>query len=70
MRKNMGNVDRIVRIIIAVVLVALYFTNIVTGILGIVLLVVAGVFLLTSLVKTCPLYLPFGLSTCPKKQDA
>ncbi len=64
MKKNMGSTDRIVRSIIAVVIAALYFTQVITGTLGIVLLVLAGVFLLTSFVSFCPLYAPFGLSTC------
>lgn len=68
MKKNMGNTDRIVRFIIAAIFVALYFTGTVTGTIGIVLLVLAGVFVLTSLVSFCPLYAPFGLSTCPTKK--
>ncbi len=67
MKKNMGSTDRIIRVILAIVFAALYFTNTVTGTLGIVLLVLAAVFLLTSLVSFCPLYAPFGISTCPKK---
>lgn len=63
MKKNMGAVDRIIRVVIAVVIAVLYFTNILTGTLGIVLLIIAGVFLLTSLFSFCPLYLPFGLRT-------
>ena len=62
MKKNMGNIDKIVRILIAAVVAVLYFTGIVTGTLGIVLLVLAGVFVLTSLISFCPLYLPFGRS--------
>jgi len=46
----------------------LYFTDVITGTLGIVLLIVAGIFLLTSLVSFCPLYLPFGLKTCKTKE--
>ena len=68
MKKNMGNADRIIRVIIAAVIVALYFTDVVSGTLGIVLLVLAAVFVLTSLVGFCPLYLPFGLSTCAPKE--
>lgn len=64
MKKNMSSADRIIRIIIAAILVTLYFTNVVSGTLGIVLLVVAGVFTLTSLVSFCPLYAIFGCSTC------
>lgn len=67
MKKNMGSTDRIIRVILAIVFAALYFTNTVTGTLGIVLLVLGAVFLLTSLVSFCPLYAPFGISTCPKK---
>lgn len=67
MKKNMGNVDRIVRILIAVVLAVLYFTNVITGTLGLVLVVVAGVFVFTSLISFCPLYTIFGLKTCAIK---
>ncbi|MDB4270832.1 DUF2892 domain-containing protein [bacterium] len=67
MKKNMGSTDRIIRFIVAAIFIALYFTNTVTGIWGIVLLVLAGVFILTSFVSFCPLYAPFGLSTCPNK---
>ena len=63
----MGSTDRIIRVVLAIVFAALYFTHTVTGTLGIVLLVLAAVFLLTSLVSFCPLYAPFGISTCPKK---
>ena len=64
MKKNMGIFDRSIRIIIAAVLVVLYFTNVISGVLAIVLLVVAGVFLLTSLISVCPLYLLLGIKTC------
>lgn len=64
MKKNMGSTDRIVRFIAAAIFILLYFTNVVTGIWGIVLLVLAAVFILTSFVSFCPLYAPFGLSTC------
>jgi len=66
MKKNMGNTDKTVRVIIAVIIAALYFTNTITGTLGIVLLVLAGVFVLTSVISFCPLYAPFGLSTCKR----
>lgn len=67
MKKNMGSVDKIVRIIVAIVFAVLYFTGTVTGTLGIILLVLGGVFVLTSLVGFCPLYAPFGISTCSTK---
>lgn len=63
----MSNVDRIVRILIVAVLAALYFTGTVTGTIGIILLVAAGIFTLTSLVSFCPIYAIFGISTCKVK---
>jgi hypothetical protein len=67
MKANMGNTDRLIRVILALVMIALYATETVTGPAGIVLLVLAAVFILTSLVKFCPLYPLVGLNTCPKK---
>jgi glucokinase len=64
MKKNMGSADKVVRIILATVFAALYFTGTVSGTLGLVLLVLGGVFLATSLISFCPLYTIFGLSTC------
>ena len=69
MKKNMGNSDRIIRFIIAAVIGVLYYTGTISGTLGIVLLVLAGVFVLTSFVSFCPLYVPFGISTCPAKKS-
>ena len=63
MKKNMGSADRIVRVLLAIVFGVLYFTHTVTGTLGIVLLVLGIVFLLTSFISFCPLYLPFGIRT-------
>lgn len=68
MKKNMGSADRIIRFIIAAIIAVLYFTNVISGTLGIVLLVLAGVFVLTSFISFCPLYAPFGLSTCQRKE--
>jgi hypothetical protein len=64
MKKNMGSADKIIRFILAAVFVALYLTGTVTGTIGIVLLVLAGVFVATSFISFCPLYAPFGLKTC------
>lgn len=61
----MGTADRIIRVIIAAILVALYLMEIVTGTLGIALLIVAGVFLVTSITSFCGLYTLFGIRTCP-----
>lgn len=70
MKKNMGNADRIIRLLLAVAVAVLYFTHVITGTFGIVLLVIAGVFVLTSLVSFCPLYTLIGVNTCAvKKQD-
>lgn len=68
MKKNMGNVDRFIRITLAVIVAVLFYTNVINGTLGIVLLVLAGVFVLTSFVGFCPLYALFGLNTCPIKK--
>lgn len=70
MKKNMGNADRIIRVIIAAIVGVLYFTGTISGTLGIVLLVLAGVFVLTSLISFCPLYAPFGFKTCQVKNKA
>jgi uncharacterized membrane protein len=67
MKKNMGTTERVIRTLIAVFLAVLYFTNTISGTLGIVLLALAVVFLLTSLLGFCPLYLPFGISTRKKE---
>lgn len=64
MTKNMGSADRIIRIIIAAIVGILYFTGTISGTLGIVLLLLAGVFVLTSVISFCPLYAPFGIKTC------
>ena len=66
MKKNMGMADRMIRILIAIAAAVLFFTDTVTGTLGIVLLAIGGIFLLTSLVSFCPLYAIFGVRTCAK----
>lgn len=68
LNKNMSSIDRIIRLVVAVVFAALYFTGVVGGTVGIILLVLGGVFVLTSLVSFCPLYALFGLSTLGKKE--
>jgi CBS-domain-containing membrane protein len=64
MTKNMGTADRIIRTIIAAIIATLYFTNVITGTLGIVLVALAVIFVFTSAISFCPLYAPFGLSSC------
>ena len=68
MKTNVGTIDKVIRIALAIVFAVLYFTGTVTGTLGIILLVLGGVFLLTSLMGTCPLYSIVGISTCPVKK--
>ena len=63
MKRNLSNTDRIVRIIVAAVFAYLYFAGVVGGTLGIVLLVLAVVFVATSAISFCPLYLPFKFNT-------
>ena len=64
----MGSTDKVIRLSVAAVLAALYFTGTVTGTLGIVALVAAGVFTLTSLVSFCPIYPILGINTCTVKK--
>ena len=66
MKKNMGTIDKAIRLVVAVAIAVLFYTGVITGVLGIVLLVLAAVFVLTSLISFCPLYLPFGLNTGKK----
>ena len=68
MKKNMGTIDRVIRILVAVVIIALYFMGEISGTVAIVLLVFAIVFIATSLASSCPLYLPFGINTAGKKK--
>lgn len=64
MKKNMGNADRIIRLVAAVAIGVLYGLNLISGTVALVLGVVAVAFFATSLIGWCPMYLPFGLSTC------
>jgi len=67
MKRNMSNIDRIARIVLAAIFAYLYFGGIVTGTLGVVLLVLGVVFMLTSIIAFCPLYVPFKFSTYKDK---
>lgn len=67
MKKNMGNIDRIIRVIAAIVFSVLYFTGTVTGTVGLVLVILGAVFLATSFISFCPLYTLLGVNTCEKK---
>jgi len=63
MKQNMGTIDRAVRVLVAAVIGFLYYNGTITGTVGIILLVLAAVFVVTALIGVCPLYLPFHLST-------
>jgi hypothetical protein len=68
MKKNMGTADKLIRLIVAAVLTFLFYNGTITGTLGIVVVVIAAVFALTSLVSFCPLYNLLGINTCPVKK--
>jgi hypothetical protein len=68
MKKNMGSADRVIRFLIAALIGVLYFTNIISGTFGLILIILAAIFLITSFISFCPLYWPFGISTCKKKE--
>jgi len=68
MKKNMGMADRIIRIVIALVVIALYAFGKIPGVLGIVLIIVSGIFILTSMISICPLYIPLKINTRGKKE--
>jgi len=67
MKKNMGSTDSIIRILVAIVIAILYFTHLISGTLAIILGVLAVIFVATSFMSFCPLYLPFGISTRKKE---
>jgi hypothetical protein len=68
MKKNMGSTDKVIRILIALIIGLLYYLGIISGTTALVLGIFAVIFVLTSLISFCPLYLPLGISTCKKKE--
>ncbi|MCZ2443946.1 MAG: DUF2892 domain-containing protein [Flavobacteriales bacterium] len=68
MKTNMGGIDRMLRIGIAIAIAILFFTKIISGVLGIALMILAGVFLVTSFIGFCPIYTLFGINTCKTKK--
>jgi uncharacterized membrane protein len=68
MKKNIGKADKLIRLVVAALIITLYLTNVISGTLGIVMIVVAVVFALTALINFCPLYPILGISTCAKKK--
>lgn len=67
MKKNIGTIDKVIRILVAVVVALLYFTHVITGILAIILLALSAIFILTVIFGFCPLYYPLSISTAKKK---
>ncbi len=67
MKTNMGTLDKTIRIIIAIIIGYLYYNGTISGTLGIILMVFAAIFILTSIISFCPLYTIFGIKTCKKK---
>lgn len=70
MKKNMGFADRIIRLLPAAFIFIMWYQQIISGPLAIVLLVIAVVFVITSFIGFCPLYKLFGFSTCRTKKEA
>ena len=68
MKSNMGSADKAIRIVLAIVFAGLYITKLVEGKVGLALLVLGGVFLLTSIISFCPLYTLLGMNTSEKKK--
>ncbi|HRD57336.1 MAG TPA: DUF2892 domain-containing protein [Ferruginibacter sp.] len=69
MKKNMGTTNKVIRLLLAIAVAVLYFSNIISGTVAIVLGILAIVFLLTAFIGFCPLYLPFGINTIKKKKN-
>jgi hypothetical protein len=67
MKANMGNIDRLIRIGVAVIIGVLFWQGIIEGLLAYILIGFSVIFILTSLVSFCPLYTVFGITTCKTK---
>jgi hypothetical protein len=69
MKKNMGGLDKVIRLIIALVAGLLVYLEIVDGAVAYILLTITGIFVITSLIGFCPLYGVFGINSCKTKQN-
>ncbi|GAB7087079.1 DUF2892 domain-containing protein [Marinifilum fragile] len=69
MKKNMGTLDRILRVIVSITLAILYFTDIITGTIGLIVFIFACVMFLTSVIGNCPPYTLLGINTCKVKPE-
>jgi hypothetical protein len=70
MKKNMSVADRIIRVMIAAIIINLYSAEKITGTVGVVLIGLSAILAVTSLISICPLYIPFGISTLKKKSTS
>jgi hypothetical protein len=68
MKKNVGAIDKVIRILMALVVIVLYFVHAISGPLAVILLILSAILILTSLISFCPLYWPFGISTNKTKE--
>jgi hypothetical protein len=66
---NIGSIDKVIRILISAIIGFLFYSHVIEGAVAIILLILAAVFVLTSFVGTCPLYLPFGINTKTDKKE-
>lgn len=66
MKRNVGSIDKILRVLLALLFGTLYFTGMITGILGLILLVLGGIFMITGFISFCPIYAIFGINSCEK----
>lgn len=67
MKKNLGNLDRLIRLLIALVIIPLYFMNVISGAIALIALALSAILMLTSVIRYCPLYKLFGISTVKAK---
>ena len=67
MKKNMGSADKGIRVVIAIAIALLFYFDVIQGTLAYILMALAIVFLITSFLSFCPLYVPLGINTCKKK---
>ena len=68
MKKNVGSIDKVVRLLLAALFIILFVTNVVSGLFGYILLALGAIFILTSLVSWCPIWAALGFNTCPVKK--
>ena len=68
MKKNVGSTDKVIRISVAVLILTLALTNVITGVWAAILIILAAILLVTSFISLCPLYLLFGIRSNMKKE--